>query len=190
MVISDTMQGRWARGPAAFLWAVPYSTVHRAAPGGVLPLGTESRPPFGLGWVPSDGRVNPPPMDIIQPAHFPRPRGYVNGTLTSGRLLHIAGQIGWELDGSFANEDFIYQFGRALDHVLDIVRAAGAGPESVASMTIYVCNIQEYRERAVELGSVWRARFGRHYPAMALVGVAALVEPRAKVEIQAVAELN
>lgn len=135
-------------------------------------------------------RVKTPPMDIIQPAHFPRPRGYANGTLTSGRLLHVAGQIGWELDGSFANEDFIYQFGRALDHVLDIVRAAGAGPESVASMTIYVCNIQEYRERASELGAVWRARFGRHYPSMALVGVAALVEPRAKVEIQAVAELS
>jgi enamine deaminase RidA (YjgF/YER057c/UK114 family) len=102
----------------------------------------------------------------------------------------VAGQIGWELDGSFANEDFIYQFGRALDHVLDIVRAAGGGPESVASMTIFVCNIQEYRERASELGAVWKARFGRHYPAMALVGVVALVEPRAKVEIQAVAEIG
>lgn len=120
---------------------------------------------------------------------WPRPRGYANGVIGTGRVLHVAGQIGWEPDGSFASSDLIAQFARALDNVLTVVRAAGGAPADVASMTVYVTEIETYRARATELGPIWRDRLGRHFPAMALVAVSALVEPAAKVEIQAVAHL-
>ena len=128
-------------------------------------------------------------MFPVQPPHFAPPKGYSNGMIVEGRLLLVGGQIGWETDGSFASSDFVDQFGRALDNLLAVVRAAGAGPEHIASMTIYVTELQAYRDRRREIGAVWRAKIGRHYPAMALVGVAGLVEEQAKVEIQAVVEL-
>lgn len=126
---------------------------------------------------------------IIHPAHFPRARGYANGVVTSGKTLYVAGQIGWEADESFASDDFVHQFGKALDNVLDVVRAAGGTPADVVDMTIYVTDLDAYRSAAAggQLGPLWRERFGRHYPAMALVGVAGLVHPQARVEIQAVA---
>ena len=122
---------------------------------------------------------------IVQPSDFPRPRGYVNGLVADGPTLYIAGQIGWELDGSFASDDLVPQFGRALDHVLAIVAAAGAQPTDLVRMTIYVTDLPAYRNNLREIGAAWRARLGSHFPAMALVGVAGLVEPRAKVEIEA-----
>ena len=125
----------------------------------------------------------------VQPAHFPPPRGYANGMISEGRLLHIAGQIGWELDGSFASEELLPQLGRALDHLLDILQAAGSSPERLVSMTLYVTDLDAYRSNLRAIGALWRQKLGRNFPAMALVGVAGLVEPRAKVEIQAVAEL-
>lgn len=124
----------------------------------------------------------------IQPAHFPPPRGYANGILSQGPLLHLAGQIGWELDGHFESDDLVFQFGRALDHVLDILYAAHCGPEHLVSMTIYVTDLEAYRQNLRPIGALWRQKMGRNFPAMALVGVAGLVEVRAKVEIQAVAE--
>ena len=126
---------------------------------------------------------------IVQPEHWPRPRGYANGVATRGRTLYIAGQIGWDTDFRFPALDFVGQFGKALDNVLDVVRAAGGEPTDVVNMTVYVTDVDEYRSAARQLGPVWRERFGNHYPAMALVAVAALVEPRSKVEIQAVASL-
>lgn len=126
---------------------------------------------------------------IINPSHFPRARGYANGVVTTGKTLYIAGQVGWESDESFASDDFVQQFGKALDNVLDVVRAAGGEPTDVVDMTIYVTDLDAYRSAARELGPVWRQRFGTHYPAMALVGVAGLVHPESKVEIQAVASL-
>ena len=109
--------------------------------------------------------------------------------VVQGRLLLTGGQIGWNTDGSFVSDDLVDQFGKALENLLDVVRAAGAGPEHIASMTVYVTEIEAYRYRQSEIGTVWRARMGRHFPAMALVGVTALVEEQAKVEIQAVVEL-
>jgi enamine deaminase RidA (YjgF/YER057c/UK114 family) len=129
-------------------------------------------------------------LEPVQPEGWARPRGYVNGMVGEGRWLHVAGQIGWEADQSFASDDFIAQFGRALDNVLAVVAAAGGRAESIASMTVYVVDLAEYRARAGELGPLWRARLGRHFPAMALVAVSGLVEPRARVEIQAVALLS
>jgi enamine deaminase RidA (YjgF/YER057c/UK114 family) len=126
--------------------------------------------------------------EVVVPS-WPTPRGYSNGRIGRGRVLHVAGQIGWRPDGTFTTDDLIEQFAIALDNVLAVVAAAGAPPEAVASMTVFVTDIAVYRARQRELGPLWRARLGKHYPAMALVAVTALVEPRAKVEIQAVAHL-
>lgn len=132
--------------------------------------------------------------DIIQPPHFPRPKGYANGAVGHGPLLFVAGQIGWELDGRFADPPpgtsrFCWQFGRALDHVVDVLRAAGTDPSRIVSMTVYVTDLDAYRASQADLGAIWRARLGRCFPAMALVGVSGLVEREAMVEIQVVAEL-
>jgi enamine deaminase RidA (YjgF/YER057c/UK114 family) len=125
---------------------------------------------------------------IVVPG-WPMPRGYTNGMVGAGRALHVAGQIGWEPDGTWVHQDLVGQLGRALDHVLAIVAAAGGGPEHIASMTVYVTDVVAYRASLRPIGQAWRERMGASYPAMALVAVTALVEPRAQVEIQAVAYL-
>ena len=115
---------------------------------------------------------------------WPQPRGYANGMIGEGRVLFIAGQIGWEPDGSWTHGDLAGQFGKALENVVAIVRAAGGGPEHLASLTIYVTDIDAYRRDHKVIGAAYRAVLGKHFPAMALVAVSALVEPRALVEIQ------
>ena len=130
------------------------------------------------------------PLTILAPQGLPRPRGFSHGVIATGRALHVAGQIGCEPDGSFTTDDLVLQFGRALDAVLAVVAAGGGRPTDVARMTVYVTDLATYRRSGPALGEIWRARFGRHYPAMALVGVTALVEPLAKVEIEAVAYLE
>jgi enamine deaminase RidA (YjgF/YER057c/UK114 family) len=129
-------------------------------------------------------------LDVVQPDGWAKPRGYANGMVGEGRWLQVAGQIGWDADGTFSTDDFIEQFAKALDNVLAVVVAAGGFVDGVASMTVFVTDIAEYRARAKELGPIWKARLGGHYPAMALVAVSALVEPRAKVEILATALLS
>lgn len=128
-------------------------------------------------------------FDVVNPAHFAEPKGYANGVVARGRTLFVAGQIGWEHDGTFSSDELATQFARALDHVVDVVREAGGEPRHVARMTVYVTDLPAYRASLRAIGEAWRARFGRHYPAMALVGVTGLVEPRAKVEIEATAVL-
>jgi len=118
---------------------------------------------------------------------WPTPRGYANGRFGEGRCVHVAGQIGWDEHRAFVPGGLPAQFGKALDNVLAVVRAAGGTAEDVASMTIFVTDIDDYRRGQSLLAPVWRERMGRHYPAMALVAVSALVEPEAVVEIQAVA---
>lgn len=127
-------------------------------------------------------------VPVVVPG-WPTPKGYANGMITEGRTLHVAGQIGWDAHGQFHSDDLIAQFDQALANVVAVVTAAGAEVTAIASMTVYVTEIETYRARARELGPIWRARLGKHYPAMALVAVVALVEPRAKVEIQVVAAL-
>jgi enamine deaminase RidA (YjgF/YER057c/UK114 family) len=131
----------------------------------------------------------PPALTFIEVPGWPRPRGYSNGVVGAGRTLHIAGQIGWLPDGSFPSDDLIGQFATALDNLVAVVRAAGGTPDCIASMTAYVTEMDTYRARAAELGPIWKASIGRHFPAMALVAVTSLVEPRAKIEISAVAHL-
>jgi enamine deaminase RidA (YjgF/YER057c/UK114 family) len=128
-------------------------------------------------------------LTTVQPASWPRPRGYANGVITEGRLLHVAGQIGWDTEGRFASPDLVPQFAKALENVLEVVRAAGGGPEHVASLTIFVTDLDAYRVNLPAFGEAYRSLMGKRFPAMALVGVAGLVEREAKVEILAVAVL-
>lgn len=118
---------------------------------------------------------------------WPQPKGYANGRSGHGTALHVGGQIGWNERGEFEFPDLVRQFAKALDNVLAVVRAGGGAPSDIAAMTVYVTKIQEYRDTRRQLGPIWRERMGQHYPAMALVGVSALVEPEAVVEIEAVA---
>jgi enamine deaminase RidA (YjgF/YER057c/UK114 family) len=127
-------------------------------------------------------------LQNVQPEGWPAPLGYANGMCTLGRgerVLFVAGQVGWHPDGTFTTDDLADQFAQALDNVLAVVRAAGGGPSNIARMTIYVTDLDAYRAGTRAIGHAWRARMGRHFPAMALVGVAGLVEKRAKVEIEA-----
>jgi enamine deaminase RidA (YjgF/YER057c/UK114 family) len=125
-------------------------------------------------------RVEP----VVVPG-WPPPRGYANGMVGAGRVVFVAGQIGWDQTGKFAGPDLLAQFDQALANVIAVVTAAGGAATDLASMTIYVTDIAAYRAAGKPLGAIWRARLGRHYPAMALVAVTALVEPEACVEIQA-----
>jgi enamine deaminase RidA (YjgF/YER057c/UK114 family) len=129
------------------------------------------------------------PLTIVNPDTLVAPRGFAHGVLTEGRCLHLAGQIGCDVHGQVVSPDLVAQFAQALDNLLAVMAAAGAGPERLARLTGYVTDMPEYRRRRRELAPVWRARLGRHYPAMALVGVTALVDPAASVELEGVALL-
>jgi enamine deaminase RidA (YjgF/YER057c/UK114 family) len=126
-------------------------------------------------------------MQILQPPGWPRPRGYANGVAAEGRLVFVAGQIGWDATGRVVSDDLVAQFRQTLENTVAVLRVGGAGPEHVARMTWYVTDKREYLGRAPELGAVYRALMGRHYPAMAVVEVRALIEDRAKIEIETTA---
>ena len=126
--------------------------------------------------------VNPPQLGV--------PVGYSNGVVTEGtRHLFVAGQVAWDKEHRIVSADFLAQFERALDNFLAVVQQSGGRAENVASMRVYVTDKREYLARAKEIGVLWRSRMGRHYPAMSLVQVAALLEDGAKVEIEGTATL-
>lgn len=127
--------------------------------------------------------------DIVNPESLEEPRGFNHGLLASpgGRLLFVAGQTARRSDGVLAAADFAGQFGAALDAALSVLRQAGGAPRHIGRLTIYVTDMEAYRATRKELGEVYRERMGRHYPAMALVEVCALVDPDAQVEIEATA---
>jgi enamine deaminase RidA (YjgF/YER057c/UK114 family) len=126
------------------------------------------------------------PLTALQPPGWPTPRGYSNGLVGAGRVVLVGGQIGWDAAGRFA-PDFVGQVRQALENVLAVVKEAGGGPEHVGRLTWYVTDMDEYRGSLAALGPAYRAVMGRHFPAMALVQVVALVEAEAKVEIEATA---
>ncbi len=128
-------------------------------------------------------------MTIITSKELAPPRGYSHGVLASGRLLFIAGQIGWNAAGQIVSDDFVEQFDQALANVMSVVREAGGTAESIARLTIYVTNRAEYLAAQQSVGARYRVRMGKHYPAMTLVEVSALLEDRAKVEIEGTAVL-
>ena len=126
-------------------------------------------------------------MRALQPPGWPRPKGYANGIEARGRLVFVAGQIGWDETGAFPSADLPGQVRRTLSNVVAVLAEAGAGPEHVVRLTWYVTDRDEYLGSAKEIGMAYREVMGRHYPAMAVVAVAGLIEADAKVEIEATA---
>ena len=124
---------------------------------------------------------------VLCPPGWPRPRGYVNGIAAEGRIVVTAGMIGWDEHERLVAADLVGQARQALRNVLAVLAEAGAGPEHVVRLTWYVTDIAAYRARAEALGAAYREVMGRRFPVMALVGVTALVEPDALVEIEATA---
>ena len=129
------------------------------------------------------------PHEILHPASWKAPRGYANGVAAEGRMIFLGGQIGWNADQVFETDDFVGQVRQALANVVAVLAEAGAGPEHLVRLTWYVTDKREYLARLREVGDAYRAVLGRRYPAMTMVQVAALVEDRAKVEIEATAVL-
>ena len=126
-------------------------------------------------------------MQILQPPGWRRPGGYSNGIAAEGRLVFVAGMVGWDENCEFHSDDFIAQSAQALKNTVAVLAEAGAGPEHVARMTWYITDKQEYVTRGREMGEVYREIIGRHYPATAMLEVSALMEDRAKVEIETTA---
>jgi len=126
----------------------------------------------------------------ILPEGWPRPRGYANGMAARGELLAVAGQIGWDATEAIVSDDFVPQFRQALKNVVDVVTAAGGTHEAIISLTLYVTDKHAYIGALRDVGAVYRELMPKHYPAMALVQVTALLEDRAQVEIQALAVLS
>lgn len=127
-------------------------------------------------------------MRFLQPAGWAPPRGYANGVEAEGRIVFVAGQVGWDpATGEFGTDDFAEQAAQALRNVAAVLAEAGARPEHVVRMTWDLTDRAAYLAAEKEIGRVYREVFGRHYPAMAAVIVAGLVEERAKIEIEATA---
>ena len=126
-------------------------------------------------------------MRTLQPAHWPRPKGYANGIEAEGRIVFVGGQIGWDEEEKFRNGDFAGQFRQALQNTLTVLKEAAAGPEHIARMTVFVASRDDYVSSRSELGEIWKELMGRNFPAMAVIIVSGFVEPEAKLEIEVTA---
>jgi enamine deaminase RidA (YjgF/YER057c/UK114 family) len=126
-------------------------------------------------------------MKALLPPGWPRPKGYSNGISARGRVIVTAGVVGWNAEERFESDELAVQFAQVLVNMLAILAEDGAGPEHIVRMTCYVTDVAEYRAGLKEIGAAWRALVGKHFPAMAVVGVTGLVEPRAKIEIETMA---
>lgn len=126
-------------------------------------------------------------MRTLLPEGWPRPKGYANGIEAEGRMVFVAGMIGWDETGAFPDASFVGQVRRTLENTLAVLKEAGAGPEHVVRQTWYITDKAEYLANVRELGAIWRELMGKHYPAMAVVQVTALMEDAAKVEIETTA---
>jgi enamine deaminase RidA (YjgF/YER057c/UK114 family) len=141
-------------------------------------------PAANIAHGPSGSAPGPQP---VNPPGWPQPKGYANGMTARGRLVFVAGQVGWTEAQVFATDEFVGQLEQALRNTVAVLAAAGARPEHIARMTWYITDKREYLARLPAIGRVWREILGRHYPTMALVQVAGLIEDRAKVEIETTA---
>ena len=126
---------------------------------------------------------------ILQPPGWARPKGFSNGIACSGKLVFIAGQIGWTGQGEWKERSFAGQFRQALQNILEVLAQAGGNPEHIVRLTWYILDKQEYLASSKEVGAAYRELMGRHYPVMAVVQVSALVEDEARLEIEATAVL-
>jgi enamine deaminase RidA (YjgF/YER057c/UK114 family) len=131
--------------------------------------------------------MNKSTVEIVQPKHWVPPKGYANGVVAQGRQVFIAGQVGWNGQAQFESDDFVAQVEQALKNVADVLAAAGGEPGHLVRLNWYVTDKGEYAARQREIGEVYRRTIGRHFPAMTLLVVAGLLEPRAKVEIEGTA---
>jgi enamine deaminase RidA (YjgF/YER057c/UK114 family) len=125
--------------------------------------------------------------EILQPPGWPRPKGYANGIAASGRTIFVAGQIGWDENCQWQTDDLSGQVRQTLLNTLAVLKAGGAGPEHVVRMTWYITDKADYLRQAAKIGEVYRELMGKNFPAMAMVEVRALMEDRAKVEIETTA---
>lgn len=126
-------------------------------------------------------------MRTLLPEGWPRPKGYANGIEAEGRLVFVAGMVGWDRRGIFTSDTFSGQFRQVLRNTLDVLAEANAAPEHIVRMTWYVTDRQDYLDSLKEVGAIWRELIGSHYPAMAVVEVSALMEEHAKLEIESTA---
>jgi enamine deaminase RidA (YjgF/YER057c/UK114 family) len=126
-------------------------------------------------------------MKILQPAGWAKPRGFSNGISASGNLVFVAGQIGWTGECKWEAKDFAGQFRQTLKNTIEVLAEAGAKPEHIVRMTWYILDKKEYLGAIKEVGAAYRELIGRHYPAMAVVQVGALIEDEAKLEIETTA---
>ncbi|PBB38189.1 MULTISPECIES: RidA family protein [unclassified Mesorhizobium] len=124
---------------------------------------------------------------ILQPEGWAKPIGYANGVAARGRLVFIGGQVGWNAECRFETDDFVDQVRQTLSNIVAVLAEAGGEPQHITSMTWYFTDKAEYLANLKGIGEAYRAVIGRHFPAMAAMQVVALVEDRAKVEIQAIA---
>jgi enamine deaminase RidA (YjgF/YER057c/UK114 family) len=124
---------------------------------------------------------------VLQPAGWPRPRGYANGIAARGRQVFIAGQVGWNASCQIVSEQFADQVRQALENIVAILAEAGGRPEHLVRLTWFITSASEYNAALTAIGAAYRAVIGRKFPAMSVVQVAALIEAGAKVEIEATA---
>jgi enamine deaminase RidA (YjgF/YER057c/UK114 family) len=126
-----------------------------------------------------------PAHAFLHPRNWKRAKGYANGVAAEGRMVFVAGQIGWNADQHFESLDFVAQVRQALENVVAVVREAGGRPEHVTRLTWFITDKAEYLSRLPEVGAAYRDVMGKHFPAMTMVQVSALIEDRARVEIEA-----
>ncbi len=126
-------------------------------------------------------------MKILQPPKWIKPKGYANGIAASGRQIFVSGMIGWDAQGQFRTDDFLGQVQQALQNIVAVLNEADARPEHIVRMRWYVVNKAEYIAAYSELGKIYREIMGNHFPSMTAVQVVALIEDRAKVEIEVTA---
>jgi enamine deaminase RidA (YjgF/YER057c/UK114 family) len=134
--------------------------------------------------------MNKSAFEVLQPEHWAAPKGYANGIAAQGRQVFIAGQVGWNAQAQFESDDFVAQVEQALKNIVDVLAAAGAAPRHLVRLNWYITDKAEYAARRQEIGKAYRRTIGRHFPAMTLLVVAGLLEPRAKVEIEGTAVIT
>jgi enamine deaminase RidA (YjgF/YER057c/UK114 family) len=125
------------------------------------------------------------PHQFLHPRHWKRAKGYANGIAAEGRVVFVAGQVGWNADQKFESQDFVAQTRQALQNIVAVVREAGGTLQHITRLTWFITDKKEYLSRLAEVGEAYRSVMGTHFPAMTMVQVVALVEDEAKVEIEA-----
>jgi enamine deaminase RidA (YjgF/YER057c/UK114 family) len=123
--------------------------------------------------------------ELLHPGHWKRTKGYANGVAADGRMVFVAGQIGWNAEQKFDSHDLVAQIRQALDNIVAVVREAGGSAEHITRLTWFITDKREYLARLPEVGEAYRGVMGKHFPAMTMVEVSALIEDAARVEIEA-----